>query len=237
MPVAKSYQKYKITTEPFYESGRPYVMIKTDAGERKVRWYSDEQYRKMYGEMPKPPVSLKETMGFGSGTVAIFKGDTYKNLDWFKSHRQAAKYHPLIGWSFSIEALPEQSEIPADLQPIPLNWSDIATGDNTLKSEDEIKALINSFIYDEGTSQYVGTVGDRAIFYLTVKKVLNFENYYGYSSMHIMEDADGNEFVWTTSARTLEEGVTYKVRGTIKQHKIYKNNKQTVLSRCTVERI
>ncbi len=50
-----------------------------------------------------------------------------------------------------------------------------------------------------------------------------------------MEDAAGNVFVWITSSTRVrfDEGESYWIRGTIKDHKVYKNVKQTVLTRCT----
>ena len=51
--------------------------------------------------------------------------------------------------------------------------------------------------------------------------------------MHIMEDADQNVYVSTTAAKSWSEGTVHQIRGTVKDHKTYKNTKQTVLTRCT----
>ena len=41
MPVAKSYQKYKIVGQPFKDNGKMYVVVMTDKGSHKtVRWYN-----------------------------------------------------------------------------------------------------------------------------------------------------------------------------------------------------
>lgn len=81
-------------------------------------------------------------------------------------------------------------------------------------------------------SQYVGTVGERSNFRLTVDHVVSLEGDFGYSSMHLMYDAHGNRFTWTSSSCTLEKGKEVLLKGTIKDHRLYKEVKQTVLSRC-----
>ena len=65
---------------------------------------------------------------------------------------------------------------------------------------------------------------------------------------HIMKDADGNTFTWKTG-NTLyiptcdgdfvvaNKGDTVVLKGTIKEHSEYKDEKQTVLTRCKVTQI
>ena len=65
---------------------------------------------------------------------------------------------------------------------------------------------------------------------------------------HIMKDADGNTFTWKTG-NTLyiptgdgdfdvaNNGDTVVLKGTIKEHSEYKDEKQTVLTRCKVTQI
>ena len=49
--VAKSYQNMEQLTDPYRYNGRMYVDIKTKAGATKrVQWYSDNEYAKMYPE-------------------------------------------------------------------------------------------------------------------------------------------------------------------------------------------
>ncbi len=53
MPVAKTYQSFEQVGEPFSENGRFYVLVKAPKGEKKVRWYSDAEYRRMYPDAVK----------------------------------------------------------------------------------------------------------------------------------------------------------------------------------------
>jgi hypothetical protein len=47
-----------------------------------------------------------------------------------------------------------------------------------------------------------------------------------------MTDAKENVYVWTTASKSWEEGSTRTVIGTVKDHKSYRNCKQTILTRC-----
>ena len=50
--VAKSFQNMKQLGEPFNEKGKMYVNVKNEKSGtvRKVRWYTESEYAKMYGE-------------------------------------------------------------------------------------------------------------------------------------------------------------------------------------------
>lgn len=67
---------------------------------------------------------------------------------------------------------------------------------------------------------YVGTLKKRMTAVLTVEAVKVIEGYYGASGLHIMRDADGNLVKWFASetAEWLEEGDTYTVKMTPKEH-------------------
>ena len=124
--------------------------------------------------------------------------------------------------------------MPEGIEPIRLMWEMVGNDDGRLKPEDQIKPVIEALIYDESPSEYIGTIGERLEVNLTVRRAIALENGYSseYSIMHIMEDDTGNVFVWTTAAKNWKEGTTHKVRGTVKDHKLYKNVRQTILTRC-----
>ena len=111
-------------------------------------------------------------------------------------------------------------------------------------------------------SQYVGEVGQR----LTIKMVghysATFETRIGWKTetmhIHIMRDENGNAYKWATqnslgyyvedekgwmidkgkrwSWHSIEEDETFVIVGTVKDHSEYKDEKQTVLTRCKVKR-
>ena len=96
--------------------------------------------------------------------------------------------------------------------------------------------LTDKTLADNTTSEYQGKIGERLDLTLTVKKRLEYQGFHYLDTLHItiMEDEDGNVYVWKTSAKKLGEGETYKVRGTVKAHNEYKEIKQTILTRCAI---
>lgn len=232
MAVARSYRDCEILCAPFIQNGRKYVNIKTPAGtERRVRYYSDAEYFKMYGEefAPTAPISEKDKLGFVNGYITIFKGNTYPYKDWLKEH--GARFTKLFNWSFASNVEWPEAELPTDLEPLQIPWEAVSTNDHLLP-ETEVRSYIESLMYEPSNSEYVGEIGDRIEETLTVTKAVTLESYYGTSIMHIMENAVGNVFVWITKAKSYPEGKVVTLRGTIKDHKEYKGTKQTILTRC-----
>lgn len=85
-------------------------------------------------------------------------------------------------------------------------------------------------------TKWVGEVGDRIeINVESFAVVTGWETQWGYTRIYKIIDTDGNIFTWKTSA-WIEEYTT-KIKGTIKEHKEYRGEKQTELTRCkcTVE--
>lgn len=237
MPTAKKYMGLE-HGDPYMENGKMYVDVVTGINHstgvmytKRVRWYSDPEWRRMYGE-PKV-VNYRDILGFSDpGYIVIYYGDTYANLSWFKE-KPECRYNKNWGW-YTPSTEPVPAEIPTGVKIANLYWKDIATENETI-DEAKVAEIVNSILYsDVKSGEYVGEVGDRTIFDLTVKKAIGLDSYYGHSTMHVMEDANGNTFVWTTASRTLEVGTTYTMKGTIKDHSEYKGVKQTILSRCSI---
>ena len=98
-------------------------------------------------------------------------------------------------------------------------------------------------------SQFVGTVGKREDFTVTLKRVVGHEGQFGLTTIHIMVDQNGNRLTWFKSGNAeMEEGHTYILKGTVKSHEVYHKNKdsegndlgagenQTIISRCKIVR-
>ena len=102
-----------------------------------------------------------------------------------------------------------------------------------LLPEEQIRIAVDSLLYEPTSSKYVGSIGDRLELTLTVQRVIDLDGFYGPSHMHVMIDADENVFVWTTASKKWETGQTYHIRGTVKEHRTYRNVQQTCLTRCT----
>lgn len=239
--VAKSYLGLEQVGDVYYVNDKAYIKVQMGNGNLKqVRAYSEKEYQKYYPELAAQATadhsndpywkSQKEILGFKNGYITIFKGDTYPYKDWFKSH--SCLYRKWWGWSFSSEVeLPK--DIPEGVTPVRLDWN-LVGNEETLKNDDLVKAAVEALLYDESGSEYVGNIGDRLELLLTVNKAVKMDGFYGPSTCYVMSDEVGNCFVWTTSSAKvkLEVDNTYWIRGTVKSHKLYKNMKQTNLSRC-----
>jgi len=86
-------------------------------------------------------------------------------------------------------------------------------------------------------SNYFGTPGQRETFALTLKRIIPIEGigYTGRSEtryLHILEDAQGNAAVWFTGSELdAPQGVALSLKATVKEHREYNGQKQTVLTR------
>ena len=239
MPVAKSFQSFEMLTEPYIVSGKQYVKVRNPktGTERQVRWYSASEFAKLYPEM-KPMVQAqdafykpqREALGFTKGYITIFKGDTYAHIDWF--HASIARYARWWGWYIiSTEEIPD--DLPDGLEPIQLPWNIVGNDDGKLKPEHLIKEAVESIIYDASKSEYVGSIGERLELYLTVERTIELDGNYGHSTMFKFYDDCGNCFVWITATKPgFNIGDKIHIKGTVKNHNKFKNERQTILTRC-----
>lgn len=233
--VAKSYQDLPKVGEVFFSSGKSYINVRLKNGNIKtVRTYTEKEFARMYPEEKVPAASpdrktQKDILGFEKGYITIFKGDTYANLEWFK--RSIARYCKFWGWYIvSTDELPE--DMPTTVTPIQLAWELVGREDGNLLPEGQVAAAIETLLYEPTPSEFQGVIGERLEKVLTVRKNICLQGAFGVSTMHIFEDADQNVYVWTTASKSWPEGSEHRVRGTVKDHRIYKNCKQTVLTRC-----
>lgn len=230
--VAKSYQRFEIAAGPFTVKGRQYVTLSNG---RQVRYYTEEEYYKMYPEEKQKETDkrpLKEVLGFEKDYITICKGNTYQYLAWFKE--SDFRFSRLFGWYLcSSYEIPD--DLPDEIIPIRLEWKNISNPSGLeLLSEAAIKAHIETLMYEPSPSNHIGTIGERSTHTLTVIKTVPLDGYYGRSTLHIFEDKNQNIYTWTTGTKALEVGETYQIKGTLKDHTIFHNTKQNVLTRCVI---
>jgi hypothetical protein len=231
--VAKSYQSMKQVSAPFNENGKMYVIVQKDNGTtKKVRWYNENEYAKMYAADPVQPTdgtNYRRLLGFGyAGYITIFRG--YSNdLEWWFDH-SVARYHCIFGWYVvSDDAVP--IDLPNAVQPVRLDWDRVGDGVR-LRGADEVRAAVNAVLYGESKSQYQGSVGDRFDLTITVINSQVSETKYGNLTTHTFEDSEGNQYLWITGAKNWEKGAVKTIRASIKEHKIINNIQTTILTRC-----
>lgn len=117
--------------------------------------------------------------------------------------------------------------------------------------EAERKAEEERIRAEKAKSSFVGTIGERIELKAIYIGTASYErqSYLGFGTelahIHMFKDMDGNKLVWKTTAslgywnksdewETFEEGQEVTVKGTVKEHSEYKDEKQTVLTRCKV---
>lgn len=171
---------------------------------------------------------------FENDSIIIFKGNTYTHLNWFRN--SGAVYNPLFGWFFqSMSDLP--TDYPDELEPLLLPVADITNSAGVLKADQEIKEVVESLLYpeDEWVGEFVGYIKERIDVYVTVEKIVSLANYGSASSLFIMTDDLDNTYCWTTACfPPMVEGETYHIRGTVKDHRVYKGRRQNILTRCKI---
>lgn len=248
MPVAKTYQNFKIETEPYLMNGRQYVKVRASTGALKeVRWYSDAEYAKLYPKEKESSFSLienrnspfwkpqKHTLGFEKGYITIYSGIDDPYNDYMRSI--GCNYRRWWGWCLHSDK-ELAGPLPSGVIAHRLNWSDISDNDETVfRDENKVIAAVEKVLYGDPSSEFVGKIGDKYEGLLTVIKAVPVEGQYGLSTIHVFKDDIDNIFTWTTAAKTLSVNKTYYIKGSIKDHKTYKGTKQTVLTRCKAEEI
>ena len=236
--VAKSYIGLPIVSEPYNVNGKEYVKVRLKNGTvKQVRSYSEAEYRKYNPEVKivQKAKPQSEVFGFGEqGFIWIFKGDTYAALDWFRW--APTRYAEFLGWYLPSDIeMPEP--LPAGIEPIKLYWNDVKDPDDNDKfmDKDLVKKYIETLIYDKGTSQWMGEVGDKLTVEVTCNKTVSFFTGYGESTLYSFIDKAGNNYTWTTSTNPgIQEGNHYQITGKVKKLDIYKNQKVTTLTRVKV---
>ena len=234
MSVAPSFVNFEFLSEPYLLNGKMYIRVRNPrtGTERQVRWYSEgKQAPSKTAVMVQDSFNLpqKNALGFEKGYITIFKGNIELCEDWLKA--SSARYTRVWGWYFvSTDTIPD--DLPKNITPIQLSWELVGDENEKLYPEDKVQQAVENLIYADHPSNYIGSIGDRIEKTITVTKAIETETKYGRSTMHVMEDADKNVYVWTTTSKSWGEGSVKVIRGSIKEHKMYKGVKQTILTRC-----
>lgn len=208
-------------------------------GRRRHTWkvYTEEYAAKLEerrvarlkAKAPAKNAEKFEKLGMAAdGSIYVVLGDTFDRKDELKAN--GARYQHAYGWyfdhavdgtqKFTIEELAIQDQY----------------GEWHLHEEGEICTAVKDaqqvHTASKSTSEHVGVVGSRISVELTVEFMTSFENQFGVVNIICFKDADGNAFVWKTSAKAYNKGDNVRLMGTVKEHGEYRGVKQTVLTRC-----
>lgn len=160
-------------------------------------------------------IDLKE-LGYHEKAQAV--------IDWILS-KENVEY----GYFSNLKTIVSNSNVRAS------NLGIIASAYSVYLREQQKRAMGEVERKTKGQSEYVGEIGDKAIYELTFDKEISFETDFGWMSIYYFHDQDDNVFIWKTATNLeADEGETLKIKGTMKDQNIYNNTKQNVLTRCKV---
>ena len=240
MPVAKTYQSYETLGEPFQENKRWYVNITTTKGIKKVRWYSDAEYARMYPD-DNPAKDLmdfnaRHAFGFDEkGYITIYKGDPELIKRWVENDHTNIWYN--LTFQYYTPSKFPTPKILNGIEPIQLKWEDVMDHDDRMRPHEEITKMVNNLISvrtSSHTGAYQGEEGNWLEKEVVIKENLAREDHFGEKHTHFMCDAEGNTYVWETGAKNLEVGMAVKLKMKVKAHKEINGEKCTVVWYCKV---
>lgn len=179
-------------------------------------------------------------------TFAIVGGNTYSIKDSLKI--EGCKFNKELGWhspiEFKIEADEEFFFIPFTFDEL-YDWNDNSKtavmtegAENLLNKrfapykKSNTNNILESSMVD---SEFLGEIGDRLrkIPALIVGKK-KIENDYGTSTLFTFESGNSVLCWFTSTVKPNEIGEKILLSGTVKDQKIFKNQKQTYLTRCII---
>lgn len=215
-----------------------YLAARERAKEKKIKQIEDEKQEKLNKSVENQEKLLAE-WGYNINNPQIWLiggGNTYEIKDQLKE--MGCKFNPSFGWYCS-----HSIEVPEGYKTVTINFYDVYTwfplsGRFTLN--DNAKEIADAALLTlepESHSEYVGEIKERLRdMQVTLMNVRSFEGFYGTSFIYTFSYGE-NILIWmTSSCKNIEIGDKILLTGTVKDHKLYKNIKQTVLSRCIIKR-
>ena len=233
MPVAKTYAKMEIQGEPFQENGRMYVNVIAPKGLKKVRWYTDTEYRRMYPdavvEHDVMDFNAKHVFGFEeTGYITLYKGRNVE--EWANEDRTNIRFNCTFGY-YTPGRL-GTPHLTDGIEPIHLMWEDVMAHDDRMKPHEEVKKIVAAMLNDESASTFQGKVDEWLQKTVTVREKKSKESHFGTKHTFTLEDSEGNTYLWETGAKDYPVAQTVSLKMKVKEHKEMNNEKVTVVWYC-----
>ena len=233
MAVAKTYEKMALVGEPFQENGKMYVNVLAPKGQKKVRWYSDAEYRRMYPDSVKKDImdfNARHAFGFDkAGFIIIYKGQ--KVEEWASNDRTNIWFNLTFGY-FTPGNLVHPKLIDG-ITPIKLTWDEVAAEGNKMKPHEEVHKYVMTLLHpNDSVSQYQGNKDEWLQKEVTVRAKKSADSRYGTKHTYTLADAEGNIYIWETGAKDYPLDTTVSLKMKVKEHKEINNEKVTVVWYC-----
>ena len=235
MAVAKTYEKMAFVGEPFQENGKMYVNVQAPKGIKKVRWYSDAEYHRMYPnavvENDIMNFDARHAFGFDkTGFIIIYKGQ--KVEEWAENDRTNIWFNLTFGY-FTPGNLVYPKLIDGII-PIKLTWEEVAAESNKMKPHEEVQKYVNTLLNPAGNSQsqYQGVENEWLQKTVTVREKKTKDSRYGDKHTYTLVDAENNTYVWETGAKNYALDATVSLKMKVKEHKEINGEKVTIVWYC-----
>jgi hypothetical protein len=233
MAVAKTYEKMALVGDPFKENGKMYVNVQAPKGIKKVRWYTDAEYRRMY---PNATIvndtmnfDARHAFGFGEeGFITLYKGRNLEN--WADDEHDHLRYN--LTFDYYTPGRMELPNLINGIIPIKLMWEQVAAEGNKMKPHEEVRKIVDSLIKDESTSVYQGQVDEWIQKDVTVIEKKSQDGRFGESHTYTLADAENNLYVWKTGTKNYSLDMAISLKMKVKEHKEIGNDKVTVVWYC-----
>ena len=238
MPVAKTYQHMEIQGEPFEENKRMYVNVLAPKGIKKVRWYSDIEYQRMYpnevnedGKHNIMDFNARHVFGFGSGGyITIYRGDEELLQQFRETHQESFRYNLTFG--IYTPSHIHVCDLPAGITPVMLKWEEVMDHDDRMKPHEIVQKIVAEKRDTLSKSRYQGEINEWLQKAVKIAKKASQENHFGTKHTYTLEDAEGNLYIWETGAKDYESGKTVSLKMKVKEHKKIDGNEITVVWYC-----
>ncbi len=196
----------------------------------------EKKREKIREEMPERNKETLEKFGYHNEKIFAVLGETYSIKNELKENG-AIWGGAVIGWYFS-EEKEKYETVQLEVSKL-IHYGDLG---NVMKKFDaEIVDYMNEKkkIEEPVASEWIGEEGQRLDLELKIINSFEFDGFYGTSFVNKLKDSEGNIFVWITSS-DLEymygDGTLIKMTATIKEHSTFRDEKQTVLTRCRIKK-
>lgn len=236
MAVAKTYQHMEIQGEPFEENKRMYVNVLAPKGLKKVRWYTDAEYKRMYheSEIKKNDImdfNARHAFGFGDlGFITIYKGNQTSLEKCVEEHHENFRRNLTFGY-YTPSKL-NLCDLPADVVPIKLNWNEVMDYNNRMRSHEEVMKIVAAKLGNIGHSEFQGEKNDWLTKEVTIRENKSHETQYGDKHTHLMVDTEGNTYIWETGTKNYIVGTKIQLKMKVKAHRETNGEKCTVVWYC-----
>lgn len=99
------------------------------------------------------------------------------------------------------------------------------------RCEAKVSGFVAKRAEEAAVSNWIGTVGKREVFTVTIRHIIVLNGVYGTSYLHILNDAAGNVVIYKGTKCLGDNGETLTVKATVTEHGEREGVKQTKIAR------